>query len=59
MFVIASSGHCVINGLNQVKVYEDRVDAMQALANMIENGQNCTGFEVQAVNIVKKKEGGA
>ena len=43
MFVIASSGHCVINGLNQVKVYEDRVDAMQALANMIENGQNCTG----------------
>tara|TARA_R110002126_G_scaffold68399_1_gene173186 strand:- start:526 stop:702 length:177 start_codon:yes stop_codon:yes gene_type:complete len=53
MFVIASAGRCVINGLNQVKVYEDRVDAMQALANMMDNGVDCTGYEVQAIQIIK------
>jgi hypothetical protein len=57
MYVIADNGHCVINGLRQVKVYRERTDADQALANMTENGSNTQGFTVQYVQIIGGRYG--
>lgn len=54
--VIASSGHCVINGLGEVKVYENRELADEMLANMTANGANTDGFTVQYVQLVKEGE---
>jgi hypothetical protein len=55
MYVIASMGHCVINGLNQVKVYEDRQDADRALEIMsAERGSR--GFTVQYIQLIPKEE---
>jgi hypothetical protein len=53
MYVIASNGHCVINGLNQVKVYRERTDADQALANIIANSGD-RGFTVQYVQVIER-----
>jgi hypothetical protein len=55
MFVIASHGHAVINGLGQVKVFETKRLA-QDMLDEIKAGQNATGFTVQAVHFVT--EGG-
>jgi len=55
MFVIASHGHAVINGLCQVKVFETERLAQDTLDEMWGN-QNATGFTVQSVHFVK--EGG-
>ena len=53
MYVIASSGHCVINGLAQVKVFESRGDAQAMLDDLVAlRGER--GFEVQAVHFVKE-----
>ena len=55
MYVIASNGHCVINGLNQVIVYESFDDATLAGANMILNGQRgILDFRVQEIHLIKE-----
>jgi hypothetical protein len=55
MYVIATTGHCVINGLGQVKVFEDREDAEKRLEYLVsERGD--FGFRVQEIQIVKKGE---
>ena len=55
-YVIASAGHCVINGLGQVKVYDSRELADKMLANMTANGANTAGFTVQYVQLIKEGE---
>jgi hypothetical protein len=57
LYVIASSGHCVINGLGQVKVYDSQELADEMLANMTANGANTAGFTVQAVHLIKEEGG--
>ena len=52
MYVIASHGHCVINGLGQVKIWRDRETADQALAALVES-QGSRRFEVQYVQIIE------
>lgn len=57
MYVIASNGHCVINGLNQVKVFEDFDEAVLFGAQMIAEGKKgVLDFRVQEVHYVKKGE---
>jgi hypothetical protein len=56
MYVIASSGHAVINGLGQVKVWEDFDDAVLAGGNMVANGQDLGDFRVQQVHLIPKGE---
>jgi hypothetical protein len=54
MYVIASQGHAIINGLGQVKVWEDFDDAVLAGANMVANGQKLWEFRVQEVHLIPK-----
>ena len=54
MYVIASMGHCIINGLNQVEVWEDFDEAVLAGATMIANGKNIASFRVQEIHLIKK-----
>ena len=55
-YVIAGHGHCVINGLGQVKVFESEGLALGMLDEMLEEGTNMDGYRVQKVHFVK--EGG-
>lgn len=54
MYVIASNGHAVINGLGQVKVWEDFHEAVSAGANMVANGRNLWDFRVQEIQLIPK-----
>ncbi len=54
MYVIASNGHAVINGLGQVKVWEDFDDAVIAGGNMVANGRDLGDFRVQQVHLIPK-----
>jgi hypothetical protein len=56
LYVIASRGHCVINGLGEVKVFESFDDAVIFGASMIAEGKDLGSFRVQKVHLVK--EGG-
>lgn len=60
LYVIASHGHCVINGLGEVKVFESFDDAVKFGASMIIEGKDWDwamgSFKVQKVHFVK--EGG-
>lgn len=56
LYVIANNGTCVVNGLWEVKVYENRYQAEQALANMEANGDSRPGTRVQAVQLVDERE---
>jgi predicted DNA-binding WGR domain protein len=55
MYVIASLGHCIINGLAQVKVFQSEADA-QAMLDELEQTQGARGFTVQAVQYVRAGE---
>jgi len=58
MFVISSYGHCVINGLGQVKVFSTRELAEAELAGLFaENDDKHNlrrGFEVNEVSVDNK-----
>ena len=55
MYVIASSGQCVINGLAQVRVYETREQAEAEWIGMVATrGSKMNGFTVQEVHYVKE-----
>jgi len=57
MYVIADSGHCVINGLRQVTVYETCEQAEAAWIGMyVTHGTKMDGFTVQEVHYVKEGE---
>lgn len=56
MYVIASSGHTVINGLGQVKVWEDFDDAVLAGAAMVAEGKDLGDFRVQKIHFIPKGE---
>lgn len=55
MYVIADGGHAVINGLNQIKVFESREDAEQAWIGIVSTYGD-RGFKVQEVHFVKEGE---
>ena len=58
MYVIASSGHCVINGLGEVKVYDSKKDAQTMLARLrLAKPRESDGFTVQEVHLIKEGEG--
>lgn len=58
MFVIVSYGQCVINGLNQVKVYESKKDAETMLAQLaLAKPREADGFNVREVHLVKTGSG--
>lgn len=55
MYVIADNGHCVINGLRQVKVWKNREEADKVLAGLVDiHGDQ--GFTVQYVQVIEKGE---
>ena len=57
MYVIADSGHCVINGLRQVRVFQTREQAEREWIGMIAtHGSRMDGFTVQEVHYVKEDE---
>jgi hypothetical protein len=53
LYVIASHGRCVINGLGEVKVFENEGLAQGMLDSMLEDGVNADGYWVQRVHLVK------
>lgn len=56
-YVIVSSGHCVINGLGQVKVFESKKDAQTLLAQLsLAKPREADGFTVREVHLVKEGE---
>ena len=55
MYVIADNGHCVINGLRQVTVYETREQAEREWVAMIAtHGTRMNGFTVQEIHYAKE-----
>ena len=58
LYVITASGHCVINGLGQVKVFESEKDARTLLAQLsLAKPREADGFTVREVHLVKEGEG--
>jgi hypothetical protein len=58
MYVIASAGHCVINGLGQVKVYDSKKDAETMLAQLwLAKPREADSFTVQEVHLIKEGAG--
>jgi len=54
MFVITTpgTGHCVINGLGEVKVFATKESAERVLEEMREYGTYTRGFEVRQVQFL-------
>ena len=55
MYVIASHGHCVINGFREVLVYESREDAEREWIGLMSTHGD-QGFTVQEVRLISKGE---
>lgn len=55
MYVIMNHGHCVINGLGQVMVFESHDDATLTGARMIMDGKReVLDYRVKEVHYVKE-----
>ena len=56
MYAITNHGHCVVNGLGQVMIFEDFNDANETGYQMIVNGANLGDYKICEIHYVKAGE---